>query len=34
MADPANENDTPMWPAAYELGNERVVEAASTHGYV
>jgi glutamate dehydrogenase (NAD(P)+) len=30
----AEENDTPMRPAAYELGIERVVEAASTRGYI
>ena len=30
----ANENDTPLRPAAYELGIERVVEAASTRGYI
>ena len=28
------ENGTPMRPAAYELGTERVVEAASTRGYI
>jgi glutamate dehydrogenase (NAD(P)+) len=30
----ARENRTPMRPAAYELGIERVVEAASTRGYI
>jgi glutamate dehydrogenase/leucine dehydrogenase len=30
----ARENGTPMRPAAYELGIERVVEAASTRGYI
>ena len=30
----AEENGTPMRPAAYELGIERVVEAASTRGYI
>ena len=30
----AQENGTPMRPAAYELGIERVVEAASTRGYI
>jgi glutamate dehydrogenase (NAD(P)+) len=34
VADRARENDTPMRPAAYELGIERVVEAASTRGYI
>ena len=34
VADRANENGTPMRPAAYELGIERVVEAASTRGYI
>ena len=34
VADRAHENDTPMRPAAYELGIERVVEAASTRGYI
>ena len=34
VADRAKENDTPMRPAAYELGIERVVEAASTRGYI
>ena len=34
VADRAEENDTPMRPAAYELGIERVVEAASTRGYI
>src|SRR5687767_6549744 len=34
VADRAQENDTPMRPAAYELGIERVVEAASTRGYI
>jgi glutamate dehydrogenase (NAD(P)+) len=34
VADRAGENDTPMRPAAYELGIERVVEAASTRGYI
>jgi glutamate dehydrogenase (NAD(P)+) len=30
----AKENGAPMRPAAYELGIERVVEAASTRGYI
>jgi glutamate dehydrogenase/leucine dehydrogenase len=30
----AQENDTPMRPTAYEFGIERVVEAASTRGYI
>jgi len=34
VADRARENTTPMRPAAYELGIERVVEAASTRGYI
>jgi glutamate dehydrogenase (NAD(P)+) len=34
VADRAEANDTPMRPAAYELGIERVVEAASTRGYI
>jgi glutamate dehydrogenase (NAD(P)+) len=34
VADRAHENDSPMRPAAYELGIERVVEAASTRGYI
>ena len=34
VADRAHENDTPMRPAAYELGIQRVVEAASTRGYI
>jgi glutamate dehydrogenase (NAD(P)+) len=34
VADRARENCTPMRPAAYELGIERVVEAASTRGYI
>ena len=34
VADRARENSTPMRPAAYELGIERVVEAASTRGYI
>jgi glutamate dehydrogenase/leucine dehydrogenase len=34
VADRAEKNDTPMRPAAYELGIERVVEAASTRGYI
>jgi glutamate dehydrogenase (NAD(P)+) len=34
VADRAQENRTPMRPAAYELGIERVVEAASTRGYI
>jgi glutamate dehydrogenase (NAD(P)+) len=34
VADRAHENSTPMRPAAYELGIERVVEAASTRGYI
>ncbi len=34
VADRAKENGTPMRPAAYELGIERVVEAASTRGYI
>ncbi|MEY2477337.1 MAG: glutamate dehydrogenase [Actinomycetota bacterium] len=32
--DRAEQNGTPMRPAAYELGIERVVEAASTRGYI
>ena len=34
VADRARENGAPMRPAAYELGIERVVEAASTRGYI
>jgi len=34
VADRAQQNSTPMRPAAYELGIERVVEAASTRGYI
>jgi glutamate dehydrogenase (NAD(P)+) len=34
VADRARENGSPMRPAAYELGIERVVEAASTRGYI
>jgi glutamate dehydrogenase (NAD(P)+) len=34
VAERAKENDTPMRPASYELGIERVVEAASTRGYI
>jgi glutamate dehydrogenase (NAD(P)+) len=34
VAERAQENGTPMRPAAYELGIERVVEAASTRGYI
>jgi glutamate dehydrogenase/leucine dehydrogenase len=34
VAERAQKNDTPMRPAAYELGIERVVEAASTRGYI
>jgi len=34
VAERAEENGTPMRPAAYELGIERVVEAASTRGYI
>src|SRR5215211_7103815 len=34
VADRARENRTPMRPAAYEFGIERVVEAASTRGYI
>ena len=34
VAGRAQENDTPLRPAAYELGIERVVEAASTRGYI
>ena len=34
VADRGRENSTPMRPAAYELGIERVVEAASTRGYI
>ena len=30
----AEQNGSPMRPAAYELGIERVVEAASTRGYI
>jgi glutamate dehydrogenase (NAD(P)+) len=34
VAERAQDNSTPMRPAAYELGIERVVEAASTRGYI
>lgn len=34
VAERAKEIDTPMRPAAYELGIQRVVEAASTRGYI
>ncbi len=34
VADRGRENGTSMRPAAYELGIERVVEAASTRGYI
>jgi glutamate dehydrogenase/leucine dehydrogenase len=34
VAGRAQENGTLMRPAAYELGIERVVEAASTRGYI
>jgi glutamate dehydrogenase (NAD(P)+) len=34
VAERARENSTQMRPAAYELGIERVVEAASTRGYI
>jgi glutamate dehydrogenase (NAD(P)+) len=34
VAERAREGNTPMRPAAYELGIERVVEAASTRGYI
>jgi glutamate dehydrogenase/leucine dehydrogenase len=34
VAERARENDTAMRPAAYELGVERVVEAASTRGCI
>src|SRR5215208_3578282 len=34
VADRARQNGTPMRPAACELGVERVVEAASTRGYI
>jgi glutamate dehydrogenase (NAD(P)+) len=34
VADKAEESGTPMRPAAYELGIQRVVEAASTRGYI
>jgi glutamate dehydrogenase (NAD(P)+) len=34
VAERAHENGTAMRPAAYELGIERVVEAASTRGYI
>jgi glutamate dehydrogenase (NAD(P)+) len=34
VAERARESDCPMRPAAYELGIERVVEAASTRGYI
>jgi glutamate dehydrogenase/leucine dehydrogenase len=30
----ASENDIPLRPAAYELGIERVVEAAKARGYI
>jgi glutamate dehydrogenase (NAD(P)+) len=34
VVDRGRENSTPMRPAAYELGIERVVEASSTRGYI
>ena len=34
VAERAQDHGTPMRPAAYELGIERVVEAASTRGYI
>jgi glutamate dehydrogenase (NAD(P)+) len=34
VSERAQENGTPMRPAAYELGIERVLEAASTRGYI
>ena len=34
VPDRARENGAQMRPAAYELGIERVVEAASTRGYI
>jgi glutamate dehydrogenase (NAD(P)+) len=34
VAERARENGTPLRPAAYELGIQRVVEAASTRGYI
>ena len=34
VSERAREIDTPLRPAAYELGIERVVEAASTRGYI
>jgi hypothetical protein len=34
VAERAEDIGTPMRPAAYELGIERVVEAASTRGYI
>jgi glutamate dehydrogenase (NAD(P)+) len=34
VAERARENGSPMRPAAYELGIARVVEAASTRGYI
>ena len=34
VGDERRERNTPMRPAAYELGIERVVEAASTRGYI
>jgi glutamate dehydrogenase (NAD(P)+) len=34
VAERAHENGSPMRPAAYEVGIERVVEAASTRGYI
>ena len=34
VAERAQRIGTPMRPAAYELGIERVVEAASTRGYI
>jgi glutamate dehydrogenase (NAD(P)+) len=34
VAERAREHDIPMRPAAYELGIQRVVEAASTRGYI
>ena len=34
VRDKAEEKDLPLRPAAYELGIERVVEAATTRGYI
>jgi glutamate dehydrogenase (NAD(P)+) len=34
VSEKADEKDLPLRPAAYELGIERVLEAALTRGYV